>query len=244
MILAAGLGTRLRPLTDRLPKPLLPIAGRPIIEYSLAWIAAAGIKQVMINLHHLGDLIRRTVGDGSRFGLEVSYSDEPVILGTGGGLKQVERFFGSDPVLVLNADVLTAVDPGAVIRAHLATRPLATLVVRRDPEVAAYGALGIDSDGRIRRFLGRGPQTSAPLDDVMFTGIHVLDPRIFAELPPAGTFSPITDAYIAIVERGDPLMAYLTDAPWIDIGTPDRYRQAEQWVSAGVIPKPTNQPLR
>jgi NDP-sugar pyrophosphorylase family protein len=244
MILAAGLGTRLRPLTDRFPKPLLPIAGRPMIEYSLAWIAAAGIRHVMINVHHKGDLIRDALGDGDRFGLKISYSEEPVILGTGGGLKQVEPFFADEPFLVVNADVLTAVDLNAIIRSHLARRPLATLVVRRDPEVAAYGALGVDHESRIRRFLGRGQRSSAPLEDVMFTGIHVLDPRIFDDLPAAGTFSPITDAYIAIVERGDPLMGYLTDAPWIDIGTPDRYRQAEQWVADGLIQRPAAQPSR
>ena len=109
MILAAGLGTRLRPLTDRIPKPLLPVAGRPMIDYTLAWVAAAGIRQVMINLHHMGDRIRQTVGR-ERFGLEISYSEEPVILGTGGGLKRVERFFTDSPFLVVNADVLTAVD--------------------------------------------------------------------------------------------------------------------------------------
>ncbi len=244
MILAAGLGTRLRPLTDRLPKPLLPLAGRPMIEYTLGWIASAGIRQVMINLHHKGALIREALGHGDRLGLTISYSEEPVILGTGGGLKQAESFFADGPFLVVNADVLTTLDPGALIRAHLASRSAATLAVRRDPQVAAYGALGLDRTGRIRRFLGRGDGSTASLEDVMFTGIHVLDPRILGDLPPAGTFSPITDAYIAMVERGDPLMGYLTDAPWIDIGTPDRYRQAEQWVADGLIPTPSTQPSR
>jgi NDP-sugar pyrophosphorylase family protein len=237
MVLAAGLGTRLRPLTDRLPKPLLPIAGRPMIDYTLSWLAAAGIQEVMINLHHLGDRIRETVGR-ERFGLNISYSDEPVILGTGGGLKHAERFLADGPFLVVNADVLTAVDLPGVIRAHLAHQPLATLVVRRDPEVAAYGALGIDPAGWIRRFLGRGPGVSSAIEDVMFTGIHVVDPRVLDELPPAGVFSPITDAYIALVERGAPLKGYLTDAAWLDIGTPERYRQAEQWVADGVIRAP------
>jgi NDP-sugar pyrophosphorylase family protein len=237
MILAAGLGTRLRPLTDRIPKPLLPVAGRPMIDYTLAWVAAAGIRQVMINLHHMGDRIRQTVGS-ERFGLEISYSDEPVILGTGGALKRVERFFADGPFLVVNADVLTAVDASAVIRAHFATAPLATLVVRRDPDVSAYGALGIERGGRIRRFLGHGPQPPAPIEDVMFTGIHVVDPRVLSDLPPAGVFSPITDAYIAIVERGAPLMGHLTEAPWIDIGTPERYHEAERWVAEGLIQPP------
>lgn len=237
MILAAGLGTRLRPLTDRIPKPLLPIAGRPMIEYTLAWVAAAGIREVMINLHHKGALIREALGSGERFGLAISYSEEPLILGTGGGIKRVEQFFSDGPFLVVNSDVLTGLDPTAVIRAHADRRPVATLVVRRDPHVASYGALGINAAGRILRFLGKGPPTEEPIEDVMFTGIQVLDPRIFTEIPP-DRFFPITDAYIALVERGEPLAGHLTDAPWLDIGTPERYREAERWVAEGVIRPP------
>jgi NDP-sugar pyrophosphorylase family protein len=234
MILAAGLGTRLRPLTDRLPKPLLPIAGRPMIEYTLGWVRAAGIREVMINLHHKGDLIREALGTGERFGLAISYSEEPVILGTGGGLKRVEWFFKDEPFLIVNADVLTALDPNDLIRTHTAHRPLATLAVRRDPAAATYGALGLDPSGRIRRFLGRGAGNE-PLEDVMFTGIHVLDPSVLSAVP-ADRFSPITDEYIAIVERGEPLMGLLSDAAWIDIGTPERYQEAQQLVARGVIP--------
>ena len=234
MILAAGLGTRLRPLTDRLPKPLLPIAGRPMIEYTLGWVAAAGIRDVMINLHHKGDLIRQTLGSGERVGMAISYSEEPVILGTGGGLKRVEGFFGSEPFLIVNADVLTALDPNAVIRTHATHRPRATLAVRRDPDAATYGALGLDAAGRIRRFLGRGA-ADEPLEDVMFTGIHVLDPSVLAAIP-ANRFSPITDEYIAIVERGEPLQGHLSDATWIDIGTPERYQDAQRLVASGDIP--------
>ena len=241
MILAAGLGTRLRPLTDRAPKPLLPIAGRPLLHYTLAWIASAGIRQVMINLHHMGEMIRDAIGDGHGLGLEVSYSEEPDILGTGGGLKRVERFFADGPFLVVNADILTTVDPRAVIAAHAARRGLATLVVREDPEVATYGAIGLDPEGRIRRFLGRGAWTGPALQDVMFTGIHVVDPRVLRDVP-AGVFSPITDAYIAQVERGDPLFGYRTNAFWIDIGTPERYAAADRAAAEGVIPPPAFAP--
>jgi NDP-sugar pyrophosphorylase family protein len=243
MILAAGLGTRLRPLTDRSPKPLLPVAGRPIIEYTLGWVAAAGVRQVMINLHHHGELIRQALGDGERFGVAIRYSEEPVILGTGGGLKRAERFFEDEPFLVVNADILTAFDPRVVISAHHAARPLATLVVRRDPDVARYGPLGIDEHGRVRRFLGRGRPSASRLEDVMFTGIHVIEPRVLADIPP-DTFAPITDAYIAIVERGEPIHAVVTDAPWIDIGTPDRYEEAERLVAEGLIPAPAGGPAR
>jgi NDP-sugar pyrophosphorylase family protein len=205
-----------------------------MIEYTLGWVAAAGIRDVMINLHHKGDLIRQALGGGERFGLTISYSEEPVILGTGGGLKRVEWFFKDEPFLIVNADVLTAVDPNVVIRVHAEHRPRATLVVRRDPNAATFGALGLDAAGRIRRFLGRGAATE-PLEDVMFTGIHVLDPSVLAAIP-ADRFAPITDEYIAIVERGEPLMGHLSDATWIDIGTPERYQEAQELVAGGDIP--------
>jgi NDP-sugar pyrophosphorylase family protein len=205
-----------------------------MIEYTLGWVAAAGIRDVMINLHHKGDLIRQALGTGERFGLTISYSDEPVILGTGGGLKRVEGFFKDEPFMIVNADVLTALDPNVVIRVHAEHRPRATLVVRRDPNAATFGALGLDAAGRIRRFLGRGT-ANEPLEDVMFTGIHVLDPSVLAAIP-ADRFSPITDEYIAIVERGEPLMGLLSDAAWIDIGTPERYQEAQQLVARGDIP--------
>jgi NDP-sugar pyrophosphorylase family protein len=205
-----------------------------MIEYTLGWVAAAGIRDVMINLHHKGDLIRRALGTGERFGLTISYSEEPVILGTGGGLKRVEWFFKDEPFLIVNADVLTALDPNVVIRVHAEHRPRATLVVRRDPNAATFGALGLDAAGRIRRFLGRGAATE-PLEDVMFTGIHVLDPSVLAAIP-VDQFSPITDEYIAIVERGEPLFGHLSDAAWIDIGTPERYQVAQQLVARGDIP--------
>lgn len=237
MILAAGLGTRLRPLTERLPKPLLPLAGRPLIEYTLAWIAAAGITQVMINLHYKGDLIREALGDGRRFGLDLSYSEEPEILGTGGGLKHVEGFLGDGPFLVVNADILTGLDPRELIAAHARNRGLVTLAVRRAPDAASYGVLGLDDEGRIRRFLGRGAWQGPALHEVMFTGIHVVEPRVLAEIPP-GVFAPITDAYIAMVERGERVFGHPTDASWIDIGTPDRYREAQRLVADGLIAPP------
>ena len=234
MILAAGLGTRLRPLTDLTPKPLLPINGRPLIHYTLAWIASAGIRTVMINLHHKGELIRRSIGDGCRFGMEVSYSEEPEILGTGGGLKRVEAFLSDGPFLVVNADILTTLDPRALIAAHAAQRPVVTLAVRVDPEVERYGEIGLDATGRVRRLLGRGGRSDQPLRPVMFTGIHVVDPAVFADIP-ARMFVPITDAYIKLVERGAPVAGYLTDAFWIDIGTPDRYAEANRLVTTGLI---------
>ena len=118
MILAAGLGTRLRPLTNTIPKPLLPIAGTPLIVWNLLLLKRHGFHDVVINLHHLGPMIEQVVGNGSRYGLRIIYSREPAILGTGGGLKQAEPHFSGESVLVLNGDTLVELDLGALCTFH------------------------------------------------------------------------------------------------------------------------------
>src|SRR3982751_5669006 len=130
MILAAGLGTRLRPLTDTIPKPLLPVGGTPLIVWNLLLLRRHGIRDVVVNLHYLGHLIQKELRDGSMWGMRISYSQEPTILGTGGGLKQAERYFEGRPFLVLNGDTLCELDLGALRRFHEQHRPLATMVVR------------------------------------------------------------------------------------------------------------------
>src|ERR1041385_376305 len=130
MILAAGLGTRLRPLTNTIPKPLLPIAGTPLIVWNLLLLKRYGFHDVVINLHHLGPMIEHAVGNGSRYGLRIIYSREPVILGTGGGLKQAELYFSGESVLVLNGDTLVELDLGALYECHQQSEAMATLVLR------------------------------------------------------------------------------------------------------------------
>ena len=145
MILAAGYGTRLRPLTERLPKPLLPIGGRPLLEWNLLLLKKHGITHALINLHHLGDQIVETFGDGSRYGMRLAYSHEPVILGTGGGIKQAQPYFEDRPVLVLNGDTLSDCDLTALLETHRVRRALATLAVREDPHAAEWGAITMNA---------------------------------------------------------------------------------------------------
>jgi len=130
MVLAAGLGTRLRPLTDRTPKPLLPVAGRPILLWNLLLLKRHGITDIIINLHHLGEQIVQVLGDGSRFGMRVAYSHEPTLLGTGGGIKQAAPFLKDGSFLVLNGDTLSACDLTGLIAAHRAGSALFTLALR------------------------------------------------------------------------------------------------------------------
>src|SRR5437870_5981980 len=154
MVLAAGLGTRLRPLTATLPKPLLPVAGRPILEWNLLLLKRHGITEVIINLHHLGEQIVRALGDGARLGLRLAYSHEPTLQGTGGGIKQAAPFLKGGPFLVLNGDTLSDCDLTALIAAHRASRALATLAVRDDPNASSWGPVTLDAHARILQIKG------------------------------------------------------------------------------------------
>ncbi|MFO0707084.1 MAG: nucleotidyltransferase family protein [Nitrospira sp.] len=171
MILAAGLGTRLRPLTNTIPKPLLPSAAR-LIVWNLLLLKRHGFRDVVINLHHLGPMIEQALGDGSRFGLRLIYSHEPVILGTGGGIKQAELHFSGEPVLILNGDTLFELDLGALCSFHRERKALATLVLREDPEAVQWGLVEVGAGDRIVRINGKGASASGPVAPRMFAGVH------------------------------------------------------------------------
>jgi NDP-sugar pyrophosphorylase family protein len=234
MILAAGLGSRLRPLTNTIPKPLLPIAGTPLIVWNLLLLKRHGFRDVIINLHHLGPMIEQALGNGSKYGLRIYYSHEPVILGTGGGIKQAEPNFSGEPVLVLNSDTLFELDLEALCAFHQDTRALATLVVRSDTDAVRWGLVEVDSDERIVRITGRGRADTGVTKPRMFAGIHILHPRLLRDVP-KGTPSSIIDAYVAAIQRGDRVMGYELTGYWSDIGTAERYGQAEHDATGGLI---------
>jgi NDP-sugar pyrophosphorylase family protein len=241
MILAAGLGTRLRPITNTIPKPLLPVATVPLIVWNLALLRQAGITDVIINLHHLGHLIEKELGNGMRYGMRLRYSPEPVLLGTGGGIRQAKWFFGGDPFVVVNGDTLLDLDVAALIREHHAHRSsgsattVATLVVRDDPHIEQWGVVEL-AGSRILRINGRGSRESGlgPVDRRMFAGVHVLDPEVLNRLPSEGPAS-IIDAYVQALESGETLRGHLCNGYWSDVGTPERYEQVKRDVERGKI---------
>lgn len=235
MILAAGLGTRLRPLTNRMPKPLLPVGGTPLIVWNLLLLRHHKFRNVLINLHYLGPMIPQALGDGSQFGLRITYSEEPVILGTGGALKQAEAFFGGQPVLVMNGDTMIELDLEALVAAHEAHQPSVTMVVRDDPDAAQWGLVEMDEAQRVHRINGKGREGTVAPRRRMFAGLHIVHPRVLRRLPPAGTPSSIIDAYTGALEDGELVMGYDARGYWSDVGTPERYAQAEQDVAAGRI---------
>lgn len=234
MILAAGLGTRLRPLTNTIPKPLLPIAGTPLIVWNLLLLKRHGFHQVVINLHYLGPMIEQALGDGSKFGIRIIYSHEPIILGTGGGIKKAEPYFSGEPVLILNADTLVELDLEALRDFHRSRGAAATLALREDQDAERWGLVEVGEQDRILRITGRGVREATTIAQRMFAGIHILHPRLLQQVP-KGVVSSIIDPYVAAIERGEPVLGYDLHGYWSDIGTTERYTQAEHDARSGRI---------
>lgn len=228
MVLAAGRGTRLAPLTDTLPKPLMPVGGRPLLEHLLAFLHAGGIDDVVINLHHLGERIETTIGDGSRFGLRIRYSREEEIRDTGGGIKHAAPLLGREPFVVVNGDSLLELDLRAVTAFHEARGGVATLAVRPDPDAARYGLVELDADDRVRRIAGLPADASAPgLRPYMFPGLHVLEPEVLDWMDDGAAFSITRVTYPRLLSAGRPIHGYATDARWVTIDTPDALAAAD-----------------
>jgi NDP-sugar pyrophosphorylase family protein len=235
MILAAGRGTRLRPLTNTVPKALVPVAGRPLIEYGLLFLKAQGIEEVVINLHHLGEQISAALGDGSLYGLRLTYSPEAPILDTGGGIKKAQAFLAGETFVVLNCDTILDLDLGALLAAHRHNHAAATLVLRPDLEAARYGILETDAGGRIRRFLGQPAEVSEPLSAFMFTGLQVLEPRVFDFMPEGKPFSTTRDTYPQMLRAGEPLYGFMHTGSWMVVDSAEDMARATQAIISGQV---------
>lgn len=235
MILAAGLGTRLRPITNAIPKALVPVGGRPMIEFPLRALVATGVERVVVNLHHLGDAIRETLGDGRRFGVEIVYSPENPILDTGGAVVRARDLLGEREFFLWNCDAIVDPDLDALTRRHDTSGALATLLLREDADAARFGLVEIDGEDRVRRFLGRaapGAEHEA-LAPRMFCGVHVLSPRVFERLPPGGVFSITRDVYAPWTAEGVAISAVTYRGYWRDLGTPGSLAAADADLAAG-----------
>ncbi len=230
MLFAAGLGTRLRPLTDRLPKCLVPVNGRPMIDYSLLLLRHYGIREIVVNVHHFADRVEDYLEDGSRFGVEVAYSREQTLMDTGGGLLGARRFLDGGTFVVINSDVLIDLRLDEVLRFHRDRRAAATLVLRKDPAAEAHGAIWTDGQGMIGRFLDHNAprKPSGVLEQYMFTGVHVVEPDIFRYMDGAGPFSITRSTYPAMLKGGERMCGFRFDGEWQDLGTPERLQDTER----------------
>ncbi|MBL7685444.1 MAG: nucleotidyltransferase family protein [Deltaproteobacteria bacterium] len=228
MILAAGLGERLRPLTLKTPKPLIPVAGHPLMLYNLMLLQQAGVEEVMINLFHLGDQIRNFFQDGKQWGLRIHYSEEETILGTGGGLKKVESFFDAGTFCVMNGDVLVDLSLPALWQRHQETQALATLAISPTLREDVQNYVFANSRNQI---LEIGPQCSQADQKGIFTGVHLLEPEVLKKLPKNFKSCIIQDAYRPLIHEGKTLSAFSFSGYFRDVGTFERYDQVQKELS-------------
>lgn len=226
MVLAAGLGTRLRPLTLERPKPVVPYGQRPLACVALDALAAVGVREVVMNTHHLGERVPELLAGHVPPGMTVTYLHEPTLLGTGGGLRNAwGALDDGEPVLVMNADIVFRPDLEGALALHRRLDAVATMVLRPDPEAARFGAVEVDAEGRVRRLLGTPAEAAGPLRTMMFTGVHVLSPRAFEDLPAEGCV--VRHAYRRWVDDPAVTVAGFVDgSPWEDLGTHRRYLDA------------------
>src|SRR4051794_24199079 len=234
MVLAAGLGTRLRPITYTMPKPMVPVANRPVMEHILLLLAKHGFSEVVANLHWFPELIEERFGDGSDYGLALSYSHEEQLLGTSGGVRNVREFLG-DSFLVISGDALTDIDLGAMRAAHEAHDGIATLATKRVADTSQFGVAITGADGRIQGFQEK-PDPSEALSDLANCGIYMFRAEIFDYFPgpgqsklagegdPPGFADWAMDVFPALLAGDVPFYSHEIDAYWNDIGNLEELR--------------------
>jgi NDP-sugar pyrophosphorylase family protein len=244
MVLAAGLGTRLRPLTDDRPKALVEVAGRTLLEITLLRLRSFGVREAIVNAHHFADMIVAYLAANHNFGMRVQVSREEVLLDTGGGLKEAAWFFlensnrSDEPFVLHNVDVISNIDFQRMVQFHNETQALATLAVQ-DRKTSRY--LLFDDQGQLcgRRFgnderaemVRAAPQPKA----LAFSGIHVISPRLFARMSEDGAFSIVT-CYLRLAAAGERIAGFRADEYyWRDLGTADHIAQAAQDLRQGIL---------
>lgn len=232
LVLAAGEGTRLRPLTLDRPKPMLPVAGRPLLEHLVALLAAHGMREIAINLHYRPEAIVDHFGDGSRFGVRITYSREPRLLGSAGAARQLDWFL-DDPFLVLYGDVLTDVDLSSLVDAHRRFGGVGTIALTEADDPTRSGIVQMEGGGRVTSFVEK-PATDE-FGRLANSGIYVLDRASIDHVPSGRPFDFGTDLFPALLSAGAALYGVPVPGYVLDVGSPDRYRRAESDLLAGRV---------
>jgi mannose-1-phosphate guanylyltransferase len=226
MVLAAGLGTRMGPISDFVAKPAVPFMGVPMIEHSIGVLRSGGIEEIIINVHHLPETIKDLLGDGSQLDVKISYSYEETLLGSGGGIGKARSFFEDEPFVVINSDIIVDVDLKKVIESHLKSEASATLVLREDPE-ERYGKVLVDETGRIRKIEGHPKRLDFHGGQAyMFAGVHVIEPVWFDYAPDRAIYESFPDVYAPMMLDNNAVNAYIYDGRWIDIGSAKRFLES------------------
>jgi mannose-1-phosphate guanylyltransferase len=247
MILAAGKGTRIRPITYTIPKPLIPILQKPVMEFLLELLRQHGFDQIVVNVSHLADRIENYFHDGQRFGVQICYSFEGRIedgelvgdaVGSAGGIRKVQDFnpFFDDTFIVLCGDALIDLDLTAAVKWHKEKGAIATIVTKTVPkeEVSSYGVVVTDSDGRVQAFQEK-PNVEEALSNQINTGIYIFEPEVINYIPPNQEYDIGSELFPKLVEIGAPFYAVAMDFEWVDIGKVPDYWHAIRSVLDGTI---------
>jgi mannose-1-phosphate guanylyltransferase len=238
MVLCAGLGTRLRPLTNRVPKPAIPVAGLPLVRYAFALLAGAGVRRAIVNVHHLPREMADAAEAAARaLGIELAVSEEPVIAGTGGALREAAAHLaGAEAVVLVNGDVLFDVDLAAALADHRGSGALATMVLLPMPEGARYAAVELDGRGAVRRIAGVFGPGGEGLSPWHFSGVHVLSPALLARVPAVPFECDINRHVYPPLMASGAVRGRVVGGYWNDLGTPARYLEATADLLRGEVP--------
>jgi mannose-1-phosphate guanylyltransferase len=224
MLLAAGLGTRLRPLTYELPKPMVPVLGRPVMEHILRLLARHGFDDVVANLHYFPDLIRGRFGDGSDYGVRLVYSYEPELMGTAGGVRNVRDHFGGETFLIISGDALTDIDLTALWKTHKEKGGIATLSLKRVDDPSQLGVVIVNEDGRIQGFQEK-PDPAEALSNLGNCGIYVFEPEIFDYFPEREFVDWAMDVFPRLLAEDVSFYGHEVLEYWNDVGSLEEFRQ-------------------
>lgn len=245
IIIAGGFGTRLRPLTYARPKHLLPVANRPFLEYQVALLRRHGIEQVVFATNYFADRIEAHFGEGAGFGVAMHYAHEQEPLGTGGAIRNAADVFPGQRALVLNGDILTDFDLGAVLRFHEERGAAATIALRAVERPHAFGALDTASDGRVsawrepteaeKRAVAANPGSPTGERDYINAGVYVLEPEVVGAIPTGRPVSIERETYPALIASGAPVYGIAPEGFWLDMGHPEQYLRATAAVLTGQV---------
>ena len=234
MLLAAGMGTRLRPLTEHLPKCMVSVGGKPILEHTIAWLKKYGVTDVMINLHYLPQVVKDHFGDGSQWGIRINYSLEKEILGTAGGVKNVAPFFEEQAFILWYGDNLCYCDLDRLIAFHRAKAGLATIALYQREDVTQCGIVDLDASDRILRFLEK-PRPEQVFSHWVNAGIYILEPEVLRYIPANGTSDFGRDVFPPLLAAGQALYGYRLSQGerfwWSD--TPEDLQRTQQEIASG-----------
>lgn len=235
MILAGGLSTRLYPLTKTVPKPLVPVAGIPNAVHLMRYLASFGFDDIAINVHYLPDAILKSLGDGSQFGVRLTYSHEPELLGSAGGLKKVQSFFDDEPFVVIGCDEVTDMRLDSVLAFHRERGAMATIGLVECENVEQYGVVVLDDRSKIVGFQEK-PKKGTERSQLANTGVYVFSPDIFDRIPAGAFYDFGKQVFPELQEAGASFYGYWArGAYWSDIGTPDEYRRASYDLLRGAV---------